>query len=107
MYSIFSDLTPAYLQWTSNALLHLSYAKQSTPDTFDQIGKLIYPQMECTIPLNAFINRLLTSCIFLGWPISEEVLKIQDKYVICHPCPLSYSHCLVAITLIKPYLNSP
>ena len=47
-----------------------------------------------TIPLNATLNRLLTSCIFFGWPIEQGWLKIQDKtYVIplsVLPAPLTY-----------------
>ena len=108
MYLILPQVTPAYLQWTSNALLHLSWAKQSTPDTFDSIGRYIYQERQCPIPLNVFLNHLLTSCIILGWPINEEVLKIQDKYIIYHSYPPSYSHhCLAVITLIKLYLNFP
>jgi len=105
---ILSRFTPGHLQWTSNALLHLSWAKQSTPDTFDSLAEYVGLDTKCTVPLNVFLNHLLASCIFLGWPINEEVLKIQDKYVICHPCPPSYSHChLVVVTLNRPYLNSP
>jgi len=79
MYPILPEYTPAYLQWTSNALLHLSWANQTTPDTFNSIGWYLGPEPKCTIPLNVFLNHLLASCIFLGWPITEEVLKIQDK----------------------------
>ena len=108
MYPILPKFTPAHLQWTSNALLHLSWAKQRAPDIFDSIGGYIEQEQQCTIPLNTFLNHLLASCIFLGWPIGEEVLKIQDKYIVHHPCPPSYSQCFLAvITLIKPYLNSP
>jgi len=108
MYPISPEFTPAYLQWTSNVLLHLSWAKQSTPDTFNSIGRYIGPERWYTIPLDVFLNHLLASCIILGWPIDKEVLKIQDKYIIYHSFPPSYSHCcLLVITLIRPYLNSP
>ena len=108
MYPIRRRLTPAHLQWTSSALLHLSWAMESVPDVFDSVVDYIGQKEECTIPLNVFLNHLLVSCIILGWPISEEVLKIQDKYVIYYTCPLSYSYCCLAvITLIRPYLNSP
>jgi len=88
VYGLRPEFTPAYLQWTSNVLLHLSWATQSTPDVFNSIGRCSGLETQCTIPMNAFLNCLLAACVFLGWPVDEEVLKIQDKYIIhCHPCP--------------------
>ena len=77
-----SQVTSMHLQWISVALLHLYRAKQSTT-----IPKAIHPDPDPlersiegkNIPLNARLNRLLASCIFLGWPIVEELLIIQDK----------------------------
>lgn len=41
-----------------------------------------------TIPSNAVLNRLLVLCILLGWPVEQEVLKVQDKsYVIPYSLP--------------------
>jgi len=93
MHTINPEFTPGHLQWASNALLHLSWAKQSIPETFTSILQDILEQEQYTIPLNAFVNHLLVSCIFLGWPIGEEVLRIQDKYIIYHSFPPRYSHC--------------
>jgi len=108
IYPISPSLTPAYLQWTSNVLLHLSLAKQNTPDTFDSIGAYLVQEGQIAIPLNMFLNHLLASCVILGWPINKDVLQIQDKYIIYYSYLPGYSHCcLVVITLIRPYHNSP
>lgn len=109
MHGFIPGLTPAYLQWSSNALLHLSWAKQRIPHTHH-----LNPQHDLckdwnANPLDAMLNRLLSSCIFLGWYVEEEVLKIQDKsYVISHLYPSSYLyHCLLVIVLTRSYLSSP
>ena len=104
--------TPAHLQWASNVRLHLCWVKQSTLGAYNIniIGSDPWAvgQGRCVIPLNAFLNHLLASCIILGWPINEDVLKIQDKYVTQCFCPPSCSCCCLAvITLTRPYLNSP
>ena len=108
MNVISQGFTPAHMQWTSSALLHFSWANQSTPNAFNLINMYIQEDSRRTVSLNVFLNHLLASCIILGWPVLEEVLKIQDKYITHHPYPSSYSHCCFAvITLIRPYLNSP
>ena len=75
LYTIRPGLTSVYFQWTSNVLLHLSWANQGVPGMYPvhQDGG------QDIIPFNATLNRLLTSCIFFGWPVKEEVLRIQDK----------------------------
>ena len=73
------EFTPAYSQWASNTLLQLSWAKQTTPGTFDNIGTWSSLIIRATIPVNTLLNRLLVSCIFLGQPVDKEALKIQDK----------------------------
>jgi len=79
IYQICSDFTPVYLQCTSNALLHLSWTQQSIPDIYvSTLGHSSGDGWDI-IPLNTVLNRLLTSCIFLGQPVKKEVLKIQDK----------------------------
>ena len=109
MYTINSMATPAYLQWTSNALLHLSWAKQKTPESFNIFSQYFWSRAVNTIPLSAVLDRLLTACILLGWPIEEELLRIQDKlYVVFNYYPLTYSHYyLLGVILIKSSLNSP
>jgi len=95
MYTIDLKTTPAYSQWISNALLHLSWAKQSVPDTFQKLSQGSWTPSQGIIPLNEMLNHILTSCIFLGWPIEEELLRIQDKrYAISFLC-LSATHTLV------------
>jgi len=83
LYFAVPGLTPAHLQWTSDALLHLSWIKQRECHTFNTIGDHRDRAHQNTFPPDAILNRLLASCIFLGHPIKEEVLIIQDKlYVI-------------------------
>jgi len=79
VYSIHPRLTPAYLQWTSNALLYLCWARRSAPDTFNSVPKYRSSRGSNPLPLNVVLNRLLACCILLGWPVEQEVLKIQDK----------------------------
>ena len=75
LYTIHPGLTPIYFQWTSNVLLHLSWANQGVPNMYP----VHQDSSQDTIPFNATLNRLLTSCVFLGQPVKEEVLRIQDK----------------------------
>ena len=88
IYDVYSEATSTHLQWSSNALLYLFWAKRKTPDTFNPLSWYYWDLAESTIPLNAVLNRLLVSCIFLGWPVDEGLLKRQDKmyaiYFFCH-----------------------
>ena len=84
--------TPAYSQWTSNVLLHLSWARRHAAGAFSSIGCYRDRQELETVPVNILVNYFLASCIFLSWPVNREVLKIQDKsYVILFSL---YSNCL-------------
>jgi hypothetical protein len=82
MYQVTPGCTPAYLQWASNTLLHLSWAMQDTPTTFSQIGEGYSGGGLGGAPLDILLNRLVASCIFLGWPVHKEVLEIQDKLYV-------------------------
>ena len=79
MYGVDSGVTPPHLQWTSNALVHLTWAMRDVPDTFKTLSRGNWGTDGKTGPLNTVLNYLLTTCIFLGWPVGEELLKIQDK----------------------------
>ena len=109
VYWIHPGFTPTHLQWTSNILLHLSWAKHSVLEKSLSIPPYNPSRSWNTIPVGAVLNRLLAFCIFVDWPIKEEVLKIQDKmYVISCIRPQSHSHhCLPGITLTRLYPNSP
>ena len=85
LYIIDDEVTPAHLQWISNVLLHLSWATQSNPNAFEWLSQGSWFPTARTIPLNAVLNRLLTSCIFFGWPVRQEWLKIQDKTYVLSP----------------------
>jgi len=83
MYFISTSCTPACLQWTSNALLHLSWAQQNVPGIFNEVSPYYSKGDMRSIPLNVVLNHLLTLCIFLNYPIGQELLRIQDKsYVV-------------------------
>ena len=69
--------TPSHSQWVSNLLLHLSWARWPSLDNKDVMNFIANKYR--TIPQNVAPNRLLMWCIFLGSPIEEEVLRIQDK----------------------------
>jgi len=99
-HCISTEVTPAHIEWISDALLHLAWARQSAPhNTFYFINEHCFPRYWNIIPLNAILNYLLTWCITLNWPVNEEVLKIQDKsYVIPCFCFPSHLHfCLLGI----------
>ena len=83
MYSIPPGVSLTHLRWRSNALLHLSWAMQEVPDAFGMIDDHVVEGCMDAVPLDAMLNRLLTSCIFLGGAVERDVLKIQDKsYVV-------------------------
>ena len=72
--------TPSHSQWISNLLLHYSRAnwtKLRYKQTLDWVSKA--DETKTIIPLGAALNRLLVWCTFLGSPVEEEALKVQDK----------------------------
>ena len=83
--------TPSHSQWISNVLLHLAWANQTTLDR--ELILWWIPRVretKITLPLDAALGRLLAWCIFLGSPVEEEVLKIQDKSYVISPCPTRF-----------------
>ena len=65
--------TPSHLQWISNLLLHETWANRarlSVQEPYVSGGG---------VSLNELLNRLLVWCIYLGSPIDEDVLRVQDK----------------------------
>jgi len=78
-YFAVPGLTPAHLQWASDALLHLSWAKRREHGVFNTLGDHRDRAHLPTFPPDAILSRLLASCIFLGHPIEEEVLAMKDK----------------------------
>ena len=79
-------VTPAHQQRTSITLLNLSWANRSALDVLNPAAEYFLLKSWNTILLGAILNRLLTWCTFLGWPVEEEVLRVQDK-----SCVISYS----------------
>lgn len=79
LYRIDPGFTPVHLRWASNALLCLSWVGCWVPGTFDPIINHYAAGDWSAIPLSAALNRLLTWCIFLDWPVEKIVLRIQDK----------------------------
>ena len=95
MYAHNSEATPACLQWTSNTLLHLSWAKRNILDTFNALSQFSWNRGHNYIPLNAVLNNLLAFCIFTGRHIEWELLKIQDKVYVISFLYASTVHTLV------------
>jgi len=100
--------TPSHSHWISNVLLHLSWANQ-TALGFRFLKGRIFSTRETTIPLDVILNRLLVWCIFLGSPVEDEVLRVQDK-----SCDVSRSHSsscshhsLPVIAWNPSYINYP
>jgi len=87
--------TPSHSQWISNVLLRLTWANRTTLD-FLFIREYVPSTHETTIPLDAKLNRLLAWCIFLGSPVEEEALKVQDK-----SCEASHFSLQVAHTTVR------
>jgi len=66
VYYVDPGFTPMHLEWTSNALLHLSWAKQKTPWIFNPVVEGHTRGNWSTMPLDVALNCLLTWCIFLN-----------------------------------------
>ena len=81
-------VTPAHQQRTSITLLNLSWANRNVLDVLNPAAEYFLLKSWNTILLGAILNRLLTWCIFLGWPVEEEVLRIQDKSLVIPYSPL-------------------
>jgi hypothetical protein len=83
MYANIHIGSPAHSQWTSNAVLHLSWAKQDTPSTFHMIRNYGGVRDWDIVPVGIILDYLLVLSIILGQSVGEKVLKVQDKsYVI-------------------------
>jgi len=76
------DHTDPHSQWISNLLLHHSWANRTKLNHEDLLNCFSgRRETETTIPLplNTAVNRLLAWCTFLGSPVEEEALMVQDK----------------------------
>ena len=91
LLGIYGQYTPSHSQWISNVLLHLSWANRTTLN-FEFILGCIPSTHETTIPANATLNRLLVWCTFLGSPVEEEALKVQDKSYGTSRCLLQVAY---------------
>ena len=78
LLSIPPALTPSNSPWISNVPLLLSWARSTKLDP-ELLLRLVSAIRETTVPLSVTLNRLLVWSIFLGSPVEEEALKIQDK----------------------------
>ena len=88
--------TPQHSQWASNVLLHLSWT--TPPPVY---SGLIYQYMDfefkgVILPMDAMLNHFLIYCSFLGLPVEEETLKLQDK-----SCAVSHFCLLVAYAVLQ------
>jgi hypothetical protein len=85
---------PVFSQWISNALLHLSWANRSVPGVFHQLHttKILN---NGPFPMNIILDYLLVVSIFLGQPIDEGVLKVQDRSYVTFFSTLRHAHILL------------
>jgi len=90
--------TTSHLRWISNVLLHLSWANRAVLD-IPLIRDYAPRTKKPTIPLDVMLNRLLVWCIFLGSPVEEDALKVQDK-----SCDIS--HFTLQVTYTTLYQRS-
>ena len=91
LLAIRPEHTPSHSQWISNVLLHLVWANHTR---LDRMYFLRYMsrvrETKIALPLDAALGRLLAWCIFLGLPVEEEALKIQDKSYEISFCPTHF-----------------
>ena len=92
--------TPSHSQWISNVLLHLSWAVHPSLD-FHWIHGLRSLMGNASIPLDAMLSRLLMCCNFLGVPVEEEVLKVQEKSCGTSCLHSSHSLCCSSVTALR------
>jgi len=72
--------TSLHSRWISDLFLNYSWANRTKLDheyILDRVSKT--HETDTTIPLEATLNRLLVWCTFLGSPVEEGMLRIQDK----------------------------
>jgi len=109
-FKIDPEHSPSHLQWTSDVLLHLTWANRTALDHEDTLNRISRTHENTTkAPLNATLNRLLVWCIYLGSSVEEETLKVQDKsYDISSFCSPSCSQrSSPVITWNESYTNCP
>jgi len=78
MLYIHTEHTPSHMRWISNVLLHLSWANRTVLNIYS-IHDYAPRTEEPAIPLDVMLNRLLVWCMYLGSPVEEDALKVQDK----------------------------
>ena len=73
--------TPSHMEWASDVLLHFSWATQDVVPNYAAALPSIPDKdnSKAIIPPNVRLNRLLVWSTFLGLPVTEEVLKVQNK----------------------------
>ena len=73
------ELTRPHSQWTSNVLLHLSWAAQTRGIFFRYSFTASLLGVNPSTPLDVSFNFLLMCSNLLGSSVEEEALKVQDK----------------------------
>ena len=78
LLAIDPEHTPSHAQWVSDVLLHFSWGARSVVTRWGVLDR--FPNVHQTkTTINVTLNRLLVWCVFLGWPPTEEALKVQKK----------------------------
>ena len=74
----FAGISTAHTIWVSGLFLHLEWARRDNYETVLFLPALLLRQ-KLPVPVIAVANILMTACVSLGWPVSEEVLLVDDK----------------------------
>ena len=74
----FVGISASHTTWVSDLLLHLEWARRDNYERVLFLPALLLRQ-NLPLPAIAVANILMTACISLDWPVSEEVLLVNDK----------------------------
>lgn len=74
----FAGISVAHTTWVSDLMLHLEWARRGNYETVLFLPALLL-RRKLPMPAIAVANILMTACVSLGWPVSDEVLLVDDK----------------------------
>ena len=99
LYHIPQGASYVHTQWASDLLLHLAWSTRGDTTQFHYCSEFDRRGYLCddldTIPLDVMLNRFLVWCIFLGSPVEEEVLRIQDKSYVASGFSLRVTYAII------------
>jgi len=99
LYTLPREASYTHTQWSSNLLLHLAWSNKDDRHELHSFREY-QPQTGYrygdwdAISLGVILNRFLIWCIFLGSPVEEDVLRIQDKSYVIHHSRIQDTHAI-------------